>query len=125
MAEKQMYYENCKIINVVTKDGMSTLQLKSRIKDGKDIIMVVPEWELAAVMTEKPSDATEVRLKRSIIIVDEMYDVLKNRNIRMEDISFISQRLNLKIEGIEEEGTNKMLDVNNKYEIRVGHFDKE
>lgn len=118
-----MYYEKYKIITV--DDGIDgNKRVRLEIPEGDDIVIDVPEWELLAVQTEEPSDATETRNTRANIIVDELYEVLKNKNIRLEDISFITQKLLSKLQGIEEDGTNKLLGVGSRYEIRIGHYDK-
>jgi len=118
-----MYYEKYKIMTV--EDGVDgNKRVRLQIPDSDDIVIDVPEWELEAVQTEEPSDATETRNTRANIIVDELYEILKAKNVRFEDISFITQKLLTKLQGIEEDGTNKLLGVGNRYEIRIGHYDK-
>lgn len=110
---------------MAVEDGVDgNKRVRLQIPESDDIVIDVPAWELEAVQTETLSDATETRNTRANIIVDELYEILKNKNIRLEDISFITQKLLTKLQGIEEEGTNKLLGVDNRYEIRIGHYDK-
>jgi len=121
--EKQMYFEEYKIKNVT--DGVEGVKrVRLEIPDKNDLIIDVPEWELVATMTDEPSDATETRNKRVNIIVDKIYDLLKEHDVKAEDIGFMQQKLVGKLSGIEEKAINEKFGVENKYDIRIKHWDE-
>lgn len=119
-----MYLDKFEILNVDDGiEGNKRVQIKTGEEEGDNLIIDIPEWELAAVMTETPSDSSEVRNKSAIVVVDKIYDLLKEMNIRIEDVSYIIQKLLSKLSGIEEKKTNELLGVEDKYEVRIKNLD--
>jgi hypothetical protein len=119
-----MFYEQYEIKNVLEGDkGYTRVQLV--IPDADDVIIDVKTWEYDEVVSEKPSDASEVRNKRAVYVVDKMYEVLKELDIRTGDIGFIMQKLLAKLGGIEEKAINDAFGVSIKQDIRLKrHWDK-
>lgn len=125
--EIQFYYENFKIVDVAEDDsGKKMLKLEVPKEDGNEYIFVtMPEWEYKASVTDHPSDPSESRNSRSIVVVDRLYEVLKEMDVRVEDIGFLCQKLLSKFGGVEEKATNDAFGVDNKYNIRLAsHYDK-
>lgn len=114
-----MYYEKYEIKEA--KDGVveGTKRVTIKTSEKEEVSFDVPEWELATVMTEEPSDAGEARNKRAIILVDEIYELLLNRKARVEEIGFVIQKLITKLKGTEESAINNMFGVADKNDIRL------
>ena len=126
--EIQFYYESFKIVDVAEDtDGTRKLKLEIPKEDGNEYIFItLPEWEYKATVTEHPSDASEARNSRTVVVVDKLYAILKEMDVRVEDIGFISQKLLSKFGGIEEKAINETFGVDNKYNIRLAsHYDKQ
>ena len=124
--ETQFYYENKKILEVTDLEN-SDKSVKLEIKENEEFeYVVLPAWELAAVMTEQLSTASDSRNSRAIVITDLLYGVLKEKDVRLEDVSFVLNKLVSKLSGAEEDENNQRLGVKNKYEIRLKtHIDKD
>jgi hypothetical protein len=127
-----MFYEDKKILNVEElEDGNKRVEVEIEPienEDGsKDVSekFTIPGWELAAVATEEKSDSSDARNKRAIIVVDEIYKVIKEKNIRTCEISFVMQKLLAKLQGIEEQAINNCFGVDNKDEIRIGNWENK
>ena len=89
--DKKMYFEKYEILDVEDVDNEKRITIK--VKDDETIKFNVPEWELAAVMTEEPSDASEARNIKAIVVVDKIYDLfnccyrLKNKKTKVGKIN--------------------------------------
>lgn len=83
----------------------------------------VPEWELEAVKTEIPTDASYSRNARAIVTVDAIYDVLKEKDIRVDELSFILQKLLGKCKGVEEQVRLNTLKVTQAEDVRISHWE--
>lgn len=123
--EKQFYYDKYKILDVTDLDEKyKSVKLEAN-EHGEFVYIILPEWEYLSVVTDEPSDATTVRNKRAIVITDKLYDILKDMDVRMEDISFVMNKLVTKLQGVEEDENNKRLGVDSRYDIRLKtHIDK-
>jgi hypothetical protein len=66
---------------------------------------------IAETITEKQIDLTELRNKRCFPVVAEILKVLRDANVRISEIDFITQRVIMSIDESREVGNNKLWGV--------------
>ena len=126
-----MYYERDPILDV--KDGVEgykRVHLDTSKRDEKgeirgeesNVIIDIPEWELAAVMTEEVSDLNEGRNKRAIYITEKLFEVFDKHDVKACELNVIAQKLVGKLNIVEDEATNRAFGVENSEEIRLSHW---
>jgi hypothetical protein len=116
----KLFYED-KIIDEVTEgeNGLRRVKLSYEYpiknEDGTEDtgeVIDLPAWELEACTTKEKSDASTARNYRGVFIVDKIYEIMEQYNVRVDEVSFIMQKA-------------KMLDlykVNDKNEVRFSHW---
>lgn len=107
--KEKFYYENQEIANVEDVPYGKRVTVKTGVKDkeGNEELeaFTVPEWEYKASTGLTPLDASTARNERAIVVVEKLYDVLKEMDVREKEISFILQKLLAKISCTERQAT--------------------
>lgn len=116
--EPELYYESeiiaqveslpNEMVNVIFKSGRS-----------KQIML----WELNAVSTPHPSDASEGRNARAIVVVDALYELLKGLNVDTNEISYIAQKLMGKMQGVEAKAIMNAFGKSEEDITRIGDWE--
>lgn len=139
-ANPTLYYEDKKITNVedgIVK-GMKRVSYEIKIPiEGQDDLkpgeepkteiaietIDIPDWELdASTFIDKPGDATDGRNRRAIFVVDNLYKVLEQLDIRPHELAFYMQKLVDKIKGQEEQATVEAFGLEDKFDLRLHNF---
>lgn len=127
-----VYYGDKKVLEVELEEATNTVRLTLELlepienEDGsKDVAekISVPDWEYEAIISSEPTDATRVRNERSFHVVDKIYDLLKDLDVRTEDLAFIIQRFLAKVQGIEEQGLLNVYRTSDRGDVRISHFE--
>lgn len=127
------YWEDKKILNVedveddYKKITFELTNYKENADGSKDVAetIVVPEWELRVVSTTEPSDSSEARNSRGNYIVEKLFEILNDHNIRTDEISFIIQKLIGKLKGEEENAILNNFGVTRSEDVRLWNWTKK
>lgn len=125
----KLFYED-KIIDEVTEgEGMRRVKLSYEYpiknEDGSEStgeVIDLPAWELEACTTKEKSDASTSRNSRAIYIVDKMYEMMEQHNVRVDEISFIIQKFLTKMGGMEQKKMLELYKVSDKNEVRFSNW---
>ena len=126
-----MYFEDKKVVNF--EDGVDGFKRVS-YENGVDITTDQPivetidvrDWEWEVNKNEDRSvDASEARNNRAIYVVDELYGVLKNLDVKTTEISYILQKLLGKVSGVESQAILNSFGKANEGDVRLSDWENK
>jgi hypothetical protein len=111
-----MYYGDKKIVSV--EPGFSELYTRVHTESGP---IDLPHWEYKICVTTYPSDLSDLRNFRCVYIVDKLYDVLRELNIRVtqNECTYLTQKLLTKIQEVQKIAMLTGLGVASEDDIRL------
>jgi len=124
-----LYFQGHKIIDVEDgKEGYQRVKLVESVNPdtGEENIEVwdITGWELEVTATPFVSDATTGRNERAIYVVDKLYELIKDLDVRIEEIPYSLNKLLEKCKGVEEQVRLNLLGKTKGIDVRIGDWDK-
>lgn len=132
----KMYYGAHEIVNVETNEDVSKrVQIVYKTPkinaDGSSDVgekFDIPEWELLVCTHNEPCTEMEhlsyLRNCRANYVVKKMLELFKDCNVRVNELTFYSQKLVLSMQMNEQDAINKSFGVADESDIRIMHWDK-
>lgn len=127
-----MYFEDKKILNVedAARIGFKRLHVSYELaakEDGAEPEVVeekfdVPEWELTAVSSETKKDASYGRYMRELYVTQRLYNVLREMDVYVDEISVYIRRLLETCEVTENKAVAHYMGLENRREARIEHW---
>lgn len=118
----KMYYGKKEVLEI--NDGMEP--------NTKRIVMTdeacdLPSWEADACVVGWPGDESDIRNLRANVVVDKIYDLLKELNARIgrNDLPYVIQKLLSRIEGTEQKAVQNCFGISDDNDLRISHIESK
>lgn len=107
MEASKRYYGNKEVTNIsdANSDGLFIVTFSDGSTEELSKLII------SEAITDKPCDLTELRNKRCFPVVAKVLEVLRDANVRISEIDFITQRVIMSIDESREVGNTKLWGV--------------